>query len=67
MNLYQTNTYPPSPPPPTTLQPPPSSTAGTGAPADVQWMVPAILVLVVVAGAIRIATNRTRRFTDGTV
>jgi len=68
MNLYETSTYPPSPPPPTTMQPPPSSTASTGAPAEVGWMLPAILALVVIgAFAIRIATNRTRRFTNGTV
>lgn len=64
MNLYDaTTTYPP---PTTSMPPPPTTTAGTGAPSSISLMAPAILVLVVVgASAIRIASNRVRRFQEG--
>ncbi len=63
MNLFDT-TYPP----PTTSIPPtdPSSTASTGAPASISMMVPGIFVLVILgATALRIASNRTRKFKHG--
>ncbi len=52
MNLYDNSTYPP----PTTSVPPSPPTAVTGFPASTDWMLPAILVLVVMgAAALRIA------------
>lgn len=58
--MYDATTYPPT----VTTSPPPTSTASTGAPTSVGWMVPAIIVLVVLgAVALRIATRK-RRFMD---
>ncbi len=57
-----TTTYPP----PTTSIPPPTHTASTGAPDGVSWMVPGIFALVIIgATALRIGSNRTRRFKHG--
>lgn len=63
--MNDVTTYPPTV---TTSVPPqpPTSTAFTGSPASVSWMIPAVIVLVVMsAAAWRIATSRAKRFDRG--